>query len=96
MTKRDYKALCNELTKIAQEVVKVGCRSSITFFEDNVTIWVHSGEIVCHCTIWEKGFTNANSLKELIDTIQKYNITPKRMVGKIIQAYNEEVDYVEF
>lgn len=101
-TKSQFSAMTNEIVRLAREFNDHGFDSSVTFYKDSITLYVHD-EIKCICliTLRKDRYVSVKEYKELEYVALKANISLNgRYVTMMRDAISNENDndecYVDF
>lgn len=93
-TKKEFNAATTELVKIARESIDKGLNSSISLFKDHTTICIFGDncKYLCMFTLYRKRFVNKKECYELINVIERENITLKgKYIQMIIENYKKGI-----
>lgn len=93
-TKKEFNSATNELVKIARESLDKGLNSAISLFKDHTTICIFDADCksMCMFTLYRKRFANKNECKDLINIIERENITLKgKYIQMIIENYKKGI-----
>lgn len=93
-TKKEFNSATNELVKIARESIDKGLSSSISLFKDhtNICIFDADSNLMCMFTLYRKRYVNKQECKELINIIERENITIKgKYMQMIIENYEKGI-----
>ena len=92
-TKKEFNAATTELVKIARESIDKGFSSSISLFKDHTTICIFDADsnVIVMFSLNRKRYADKKECKELINAIERENITIKgKYIQMILEKYKEE------
>lgn len=93
-TKLQFSAITNEIVRLAREFTEHGFDSSVTFYKDSITLFVHD-EVKCICiiTLRKDRYVSVQEYKELEDVALRANISLKgQYVTRMRDAISSEND----
>lgn len=93
-TKKEFDSATNELVKIARESIDKGFSSSISLFKDHTTICIFDADsnVIVMFSLNRKRYVDKKECKELINAIERENITIKgKYMQMIIENYKKGI-----